>query len=274
LDLTRDLGGQYGGSIELTDAGVTHGVSDCIKLIMSDTQQLPTRALIFIHGYANTFEASLGRAISMACDYRFKGPILLWAWPSDGRFGSYPYDEDSTKWTAPHFVEFLAALHRSFPKLHLSIMSHSMGARILLAALQEIKLEKIPVDNIIFAAPDEARDVFAQSMSSVGKIASIQTLYGSENDLALSASRWAHSPDGRPVPRAGDGGKSILILKKTESIDTSELPKSDAYGHAYVFDNKIAVTDVKELLVEHRSAQQRGLQERHLQQKTYWSLLP
>jgi TRAP-type C4-dicarboxylate transport system substrate-binding protein/pimeloyl-ACP methyl ester carboxylesterase len=271
LDLTRDLGGTYDGIISMV-APTIHGTSNCIALVSSQINSYK-RALIFIHGFDTSFGEALRRAAGIAYDYRYKGIIIVWAWPSDGSIGSYFFDEDSSTWTTPHFIDFLRALHYKNPKLHFDLLAHSMGARILLRALYELRGEKIPIDSIIFAAPDEARDIFEQSIVKTGHVATLQTLYGSEYDRALSISRYLHSPQGMPIPRAGDGGSSILIIKNVESIDTSEL-HADFIGHSYVFDVPEAVVDVQKLVDEHWSAIRRGLPVRHIHSKTYWALIP
>jgi esterase/lipase superfamily enzyme len=272
LDPSRNPGSQYYGSIDLLSP--TDGFSNCIKWILAGPLRDQKRVLIFVHGYKNTFEDAVRRATTMAYDYSFDGPIVVWTWPSDGRGTSYPYDEDSTKWSAPHFLKFLKALHAADQHIHLSIFTHSMGVSIILPILHEIQRNNISLDTIIFAAPDEARDVFKQTIRASGRVARIQTLYGSDSDYALFASRYAHSPHGSRVPRAGDGGKSILIVNGLESIDTSELPHNDIWGHSYVFENIRTVKDIKELINELHSAHRRGLPERHLLGRTYWALLP
>src|SRR5690606_18150365 len=117
-------------------------------------------------------------------------------------------------------------------------------------------------------------EIYEQTVNSRSNFAQIITLYGSENDIALIASRYAHSPNGQRVPRAGDGGKSILIIDGTDSIDTSEIRNKDPMGHSYIFDEPQVVLDAKSLVLDLRNAAQRRLSRRMLQGRIYWSIDP
>jgi esterase/lipase superfamily enzyme len=46
----------------------------------------PDEALVFIHGFNNSFEDALRRAGQLAYDLRFDGPVFAFSWSSEGSF--------------------------------------------------------------------------------------------------------------------------------------------------------------------------------------------
>lgn len=225
---------------------------------------------MYVHGYMNTFYDAAGRSAGFAHDLNLSGPIIAWMWPSDGYTNSYAFDEDSSKWTTPHFLQFLQEFKNQLPNTHLNLVAHSMGNRILLGALKSANLTTI--DSVLFAAPDEARDVFSQTLKewNFGKI---KTLYGSENDRALYISRYIHSPHGERIPRAGDGGTSILIIDGVESVDASALD-AGLTGHSYVFSHPKALDDINKIIKNKWPATKRGLKALYNKNLEYWAILP
>ena len=60
---------------------------------------LSKEALVFIHGYDNTFENAARRTAQIAYDLGFDGAPILYSWPSAGRAADYPADEAAVEWT-------------------------------------------------------------------------------------------------------------------------------------------------------------------------------
>src|SRR5262249_50869346 len=88
-------------------------------------------------------------------------------------------------------------------------------------------------------APDQDAALFAEMIQTIRPLARRLTLYGSENDLALYASRQVHGD----LPRAGEGGAAILLTDHLDSIDMSVLG-DDMLGHSYFASAASALTDI------------------------------
>ena len=65
------------------------------------------------------------------------------------------------------------------------------------------------------------------------------TLYASSHDEALKASKKLHE-----FPRAGEAGKSLLVVKGIDTIDVSTVDSS-LLGHSYFGDNTSVISDIQ-----------------------------
>src|ERR687884_179107 len=97
--------------------------------------------LLFIHGYRNTFLDSMAAAADLVLKYNLSH-VFCFSWPSYGELLNYNGDkahaEQSAAAVSLWFTNMLAQLSDKDPLLHL--ICHSMGNRVLSAALQTIKV--------------------------------------------------------------------------------------------------------------------------------------
>jgi esterase/lipase superfamily enzyme len=202
------------------------GRDECIALILNRAKALKTRhILLLLHGYNNSFADAIARARALADDIQFKGLVVVWSWPSQGEWSTYPDDEKAVGWSTDHFIDFIAALMAAAPNaLDVDFVAHSMGSRILVAMARSLRTA------LVFAAPDVDNDKFSQGMSP----RYFQTLYSSANDVLLQVSAKFH--DG---PRAGSHHENgiPLITSGVESIDAI------LSGHSYVYEDPRALRD-------------------------------
>jgi esterase/lipase superfamily enzyme len=160
------------------------------------------------------------------------------------------------------------------------VLAHSMGNRIILNMLEMEEANKKLFRTVVFAAPDVAQDKFQQALDRIGLLDRLQTLYSCDSDDALAASKYLHSPRGRWIPRAGNGGQDILISMLFESVDVKMESGSDnsitktGLGHSHIFDDPKAIFDLKKLILEEKHADDRGLTVRYLGTRKYWSIEP
>jgi esterase/lipase superfamily enzyme len=244
--------------------------------------------LVFVHGFANTFDFAMRRAIGMADDLGFKGPVLVWSWPSTGAFFvhyptsfrigvAYFYDEDSSRWSAPNFAEFFAALLSSKNRTTVDIFSHRMGARIVLEGLDRVRpaSQKLAVRSVVFAAPDEDRTIFRARMKALQPSPKSfaryldGTVYLSKEDSAIALSKWLHQD-----PRAGSGGDDMIPFDEIETIDASSLPPIGWFQHSYMFEHPRAINDLRLVLMGRfrAGAAERALEERSKGGIPFWVL--
>jgi len=120
-------------------------------------------ALMFVHGYNQTFRSALLRAGQLATDTRWSCASALMSWSSEGKFDRYAADIERSGYAVPVLIELLRAT--STTGLTMNIVAHSMGARITLSALSALggtcrTLGKPIVDELILAAPDVSSELY------------------------------------------------------------------------------------------------------------------
>jgi TRAP-type C4-dicarboxylate transport system substrate-binding protein len=251
---------------------VVHSLESCVNYVASMMSHSNTdRFLFFIHGFKNTFGDAIKTGVDLSKSLRYTNPIIVWSWPSDGWANSYRFDSESIRWSQPNALEFLQALIAKMPQLQIDFFAHSMGNRMLLFLLQNAGLRGAS-HSVTFAAPDEAQDIFMSTILRLGGFQSLNTLYASDRDIALSISAYLNSPHGRRIPRAGSGGQNILLLDGVESVDASDI--SSGIAHSYVFQEERALEDIEKILIDLKGAKDRGLEQHQRNGRVYWSIEP
>lgn len=198
-------------------------------------------ALLFIHGYNVTFEDAARRTAQLAWDLKFPGTPILYSWPSRGSPAAYVADESSIEWTARHLKSFLCDLASSGQIGALHVIAHSMGTRALGKALELLALERGSASHIrevILTAPDIDSGVFRQLAVDIAKVPRRITLYASQDDLALQASKNFHR-----YPRAGNPADGMVIVPGIDSVDATGADTS-FLGHSYFGSVRSIISDV------------------------------
>ncbi len=222
---------------------------DFVRQLQREIQSSPSRdVFVFVHGYNNTFEDTARRAAQLAYDLDFDGTPIMFSWPSQGNLTGYFADEDVVAASGRRLAEFLGTLAAQSGAERIHLIAHSMGNRVLLAALKSYLPTRArdahghAFGQIIFTAPDVDRDAFTNAFPALRGSAERLTLYASDSDVALRMSRYYHH-----VPRAGSAGPLIVRLQGLDTIDMSGLP-ADILGHSYFAANGGAVYDLLHLL--------------------------
>ena len=160
------------------------------------------RVVLFIHGYNNDFGIAARRASAVQAAGDDDAPVVLFSWPSQNVTLDYAWDENNAAWTQPDLDALLLSLTEMTD--HVTIVAHSMGSRLALAALLRVQ-ERDPamagrIDRVILAAPDIDRDILRRyardDLLAHGRKV---TLYVSRRDRALQTSWNIHG-----YARAGD----------------------------------------------------------------------
>ena len=236
-----------------------------LKARLADKQE----ALVFIHGYNTSFDEAVLRAAQVAYDVSFKGIPILYSWPSQGSLLGYWADGENNVWSVPHLEHFLEELAQQncWDKIH--IIAHSMGNRTLtksLIALAKKDPGKRLFGQVILAAPDVNAKEFVQEIAPVIlKTANNVTLYASSKDKALVASQQFNK-----VPRAGEGGKNLIVVETVETVDASSID-TDFLGHNYFANTWLLINDLYKVLNKGWNAEQRKLKDGRKNNKKYWA---
>ncbi len=229
-------------------------------------------ALVFIHGYNNSFEDAAMRAAQLAYDLEFDGAPILYSWPSRGKLLDYLQDANEVIRPTLHDLSgFLEDVVAQSGAEHVYVIAHSMGNRFLLGAFEEMihSREKAgksaaPIfEEVIFAAPDVDADNFRASVADFKPWLGHLTLYASRNDLALQFSKQFND-----YSRAGDT-TPIIVLDGLFTVDASDM-RADWMGHAYFAAGALA--DLRALLWLHLPPAKRcPLEERSLGAGSFWA---
>lgn len=233
-------------------------------------------ALIYIHGYKNSFDDAAIRAAQIGFDLGVRGAMAFFSWPSRGALDDYSTDEDSIQASEKEIATFIASFKKKTRATKVHIIAHSMGNRGLLRAVNEIVHmaaaepgEDQLFGEIILAAADIDAKNFRDYSPAYGKVAAGTTLYVSERDKAVGFSSWKHGG----YPRIGYA-PPIQIFPEIETVTVSELDL-DFLGHGYVAEALPVIEDMRELFYYGRRAAGRTgrLDQRQDEQgRTYWAV--
>jgi len=232
---------------------------------------------LFVHGYNVSFADAAKRTAQIAYDLNFQGAPILYSWPSAGSTLAYVRDEAVVRLSGRHLLRFLDEVVRQSGAKHVNLIAHSMGNRAMADALELLAMrrsgasETLPLfDQVIFAAPDEDAELFAEMLKTIRPLATRLTLYGSDNDYALQASKTLHGD----LRRAGQGGDAILLAEPVDSIDMTVLGE-DMLGHSYFATSTSALTDISWLFWRNSPPEQRcGMDTKVESRGRFWAFDP
>jgi esterase/lipase superfamily enzyme/TRAP-type C4-dicarboxylate transport system substrate-binding protein len=238
---------------------------------------------LFIHGYYNLFTQAISRGAAIKQDMGVPGPVLVFSWPSEAGLLAYGADEAAIDIARENVRTFIETLDRTISLSRVSVVAHSLGARLLATYVDwadgRVELLQRPkFKHIVLPAADITTDSFRLVHGKLGRAAQKITIYTSENDNALNLSKKIHSkvPVGRP-----DKADELLILPGMESIDASDVDKSVSFvpfdlksRHSYVFDKTGGMKDLSQLLAGHAPAARAGLTQQRRNADVYWKLSP
>lgn len=214
--------------------------------------------LLYVHGFNTVFHTALFTAAQMARDTRAQCAAVF-SFASEGKTDLYTADIEHSAYAVPLLAEFLRALSQK--DIHLTVLAHSMGNRITLAALSAIRRSGGPardafVSELVLAAADVSdtnyNDDFHKLVDDAvagdgtqGHYRNVRrvTIYASAGDAALATSEVVHDGTraGRePLLNAGDKWDGPVDV-----IDATFVPvPSDFAGHGYFSRSPEAVADI------------------------------
>ncbi len=167
------------------------------------------RVLLYVHGYRETFAGAARDTAQIARLTEFAGPVIHYSWPSQARLLKYVADETNMYWAQRHFQVLLERLAKLEGVTEIVVVSHSLGARLVIPALEYVdrnskSADSSNISNIILASPDVDREDFerdiAEEILAARRVNNDRriTIYLSANDKALGISRTLHG-----YPRLG-----------------------------------------------------------------------
>ena len=203
-------------------------------------------ALVFIHGYNNTFEEAAIRAAQIGVDLEVSGATAFFSWASKGNFIGYPDDEASIESSETELTAFLLDFVQKSGASKVHIIAHSMGNRGLLRALENIHIKlkdsKILFGQIILAAPDIDVKLFKNLAYLYPLLSKQTTLYVSPKDVAITTSKFLHN-----YQRAGIA-PPVTIVNGIQTVEVDKFNLFHLLGHGYYAEAESVLHDMFNLI--------------------------
>lgn len=249
-DLKTDF--SFVGPIEeFTDSAF----ADVLKKSMTSSKS--KSALVYVHGFANSFKDAAFRTAQFAydlADESYDVVPVLFSWPSDANKVNYIAATDRTWSAGKQLALFLDKLSATTGAGVVHIVAHSKGAQVLGVALDELKANALLAlskdgtalvprfNQIVLAAPDILASDFASLVLPAIATQHHVTNYVSSNDAALRTSKKINAG-----ARAGDSGNTAIVIKGVETIDVTAV-NYRAGGHSSFADSPRVIADIRQQL--------------------------
>lgn len=157
-------------------------------------------AIIFVHGFNNTFTEGLYRIAQLHHDLKLPGVAIHYSWASAAEPLGYVYDRDSMLF-ARGGLEALIREVMAAGATKVTLVAHSMGGFLTMETLREIAIRDgrvMPqVSGVVLISPDIDVDVFRMQAHEIGQLPQPFMIFGSGRDRVLRLSGWITGQSGR-----------------------------------------------------------------------------
>jgi len=157
-------------------------------------------AVIFVHGFNNTFTEGLYRIAQLHHDLDVPGVAVHYSWPSAAEPLGYVYDKDSVMF-ARKGLETLIRETIAAGATRVVLVAHSMGSFLTMEALRDIALADgaiMPqIAGVALMSPDIDVEVFRMQAKDIGKLPEPFIIFGSDRDRVLRLSALITGQRGR-----------------------------------------------------------------------------
>lgn len=149
-------------------------------------------AVIFVHGFNNTFAEGLYRLAQLSHDLELPGVAVHYSWPSRGAALGYVYDRDSAQFSRDG-LEALISQAQAAGAENIVLVAHSMGSNLVMEALRQMAIRGnrgtlARVGGVILISPDIDVDVFRMQARAIGTLPQPFLIFGSDRDQLLNLS--------------------------------------------------------------------------------------
>ncbi|AGT10467.1 alpha/beta hydrolase [Paracoccus aminophilus] len=149
-------------------------------------------AVIFVHGYNNTFAEGVYRFAQFSHDMKMPGAQLHFAWPSRGQPLAYVADRDSVLFSRDGLQETIEEAEAAGAR-QVILVGHSMGASLVMETLRQMAIggkrkELDKIGGVILMSPDIDVDLFRMQAKAIGELPQPFLIFTSSKDRALRLS--------------------------------------------------------------------------------------
>lgn len=226
-------------------------------------------ALVWIHGFANSFEDAARDTARIAFDLCYEGAPLFFSWPSRDSVASYGADRSQARLSTFPLRTFLELVMSETGAERVHLIGHSLGTQPLLEALYTMHLKgQSPdrVDQLVLHASDADLDYFQKVITEAPEAFRAVTVYGSQTDNAL----WASSLL-RQVAKLGQvDARWSSTSGKVAFVDVTEVDDT-LLGHTYYGGNLELLADFREVVRRGTPPPRAGLT-RHPDHPNVWQV--
>lgn len=158
-------------------------------------------AVIFVHGFNNTFAEGVYRIAQLAHDLQLPGVAVHYSWPSAAQPLGYVYDRDSALFARDGLEQLITEVTAAGAERVL-LVAHSMGSALTMETLRTMALRGnrgalSRLGGVILMSPDIDVDVFRAQALAVGKLPQPFVIFGSQRDRVLNLSARLTGQDER-----------------------------------------------------------------------------
>ncbi|MBL8583314.1 MAG: alpha/beta fold hydrolase, partial [Rhizobiaceae bacterium] len=200
------------------------------------------RAMVFVHGYRNSFDSAVYRMTQIVHDAGYEGTPVLFSWASAGRTADYIYDTNSATAARDALEETLRTVVDA-GATRVDIVAHSLGTWVAMETLRQLAIGgdrtlSGRLGDVVLASPDIDVDVFKSQMRRYGKPKEPFLVLTSSDDRALRISRIVAGGRSRVGDGyyAGDLADLGLVV-----VDLSNVSAGDRLNHSRFADNPVIV---------------------------------
>lgn len=149
-------------------------------------------AVIFVHGFNNTFGEGVYRIAQLAHDLELPGVAVHYSWPSAAQPLGYVYDRDSALFARDGLEQLITEVTAAGAESVL-LVAHSMGSALTMETLRSLALRGdrralSRLGGVILISPDIDVDVFRAQARAVGQLPQPFLIFGSPRDRILNLS--------------------------------------------------------------------------------------
>ncbi len=149
-------------------------------------------AVIYVHGFNNTFAEGLYRLAQLSHDLELPGVPVHYSWPSRAAALGYVYDRDSALFARDGLEDLIRSVNAAGAE-RIILVAHSMGTGVLMETLRQLAIggDRATLDRIagvILISPDLDVDVFRAQARTIGQLPQPFLIVGSDRDRYLTLS--------------------------------------------------------------------------------------
>lgn len=133
-----DLNRQTSGGIFVSDLEASSREHFLSELNGQHSENFSSDVLVFVHGFNVDLDHAIARAAQLAEDIPFHGTIIAFSWQSQGRTDAYRSDELIAERYFWNLAELLHDVKSQMPNFRLHVLTHSMGNRVALRAINAL----------------------------------------------------------------------------------------------------------------------------------------
>ncbi len=236
--------------------------------------------IIYIHGFKVNFDNPILITSEFSHYLADQGVFIAFAWPSTPKKKlAYFKDIETANYSARHLRLLMEYLHRNTDAENINIIAYSVGTRVALKALHEIRLkygyagaewfkDDLKIGQIFLVGSDFDRGLFGNYFEDgILDVSDQLNLYISGKDSALNMSRFMLRRKRLGQARDLDLDPAVIEFLRNQrelnGIDVTDAEGSQwGNGHAYFRKSPCVSSDIILTLLLNGTPEKRGLIQR------------